>query len=61
MYLVTVRLTVRMDCEPNLSIKQSISSDTMVNFDGDGDGHGDGKYEQALTRKSWIRQTQLEQ
>ena len=50
-----------MDCEPNLSIKQSVSSDTMVNFDGDGDGHGDGKYEQALTRKSWIRQTQLEQ
>ena len=32
----------RMDTEPILSIKQSVSIDTMLYFDGDGDGHGDG-------------------
>ena len=25
-----------------LSVKQSVSIDTVINFDGDGDGHGDG-------------------
>ena len=40
--MVTVRLTGRKGTEPILSIKQSISIDTMINFDGDGDGHGDG-------------------
>ena len=51
MYIVTVRLTVRMGSVPILSTKRSVSIDTMVNFDGDGDGHGDGdgKCKQALT------------
>ena len=49
-YIVTVRLTFRMGSGPILSDKQSVSTDTMVNFDGDGDGHGDGTCKQALTR-----------
>ena len=40
--MVTVSLIVRMGSEPILSIKWSISIDTMINFDGDGDGHGYG-------------------
>ena len=31
-----------MGTEPILSIKQSASIDTMMNFDVDGDGHGHG-------------------
>ena len=48
--MVMVRLMGRMGTEPILSIKESISMDTMINFDGDGDGHGDGDgtYKQAL-------------
>ena len=37
-----VHLTIRMGCEPILSVKWSVSIDTMINFDGDSDGHGDG-------------------
>ena len=50
MYIVTVHLTVRMGSETILSIKRSISADTMVNFDVDGDGHldGEGTCKQAL-------------
>ena len=40
--MMTVRLTGRMGTEPILSVKQSISIDTMINFDVDGDGHGHG-------------------
>ena len=40
--LVKFTLMDRMDSEPNLSIKRSITIDTMLNFDGDSDGHGDG-------------------
>ena len=39
--MVMVRLTSRMGTEPILSIKRSISIDTMINFDGDGERHGD--------------------
>ena len=39
---VMVHLMDRMGTEPNLSIKRSISIDTMINFDSDRDGHGDG-------------------
>ena len=48
--MVTVRLMGRMCMEPILSIKQSVSIDTMINFDGDGDRHrdGDGMCKQAL-------------
>ena len=31
-----------MGTEPILSVKRSVSIDTMINFDSDGDGHGDG-------------------
>ena len=37
---------------PILSVKQSVSIDTMTNFDGDGDG--DGACKQALTVKDII-------
>ena len=33
----TVRLTNRMGTEPILSVKRTVSIDTMINFDGDGD------------------------
>ena len=36
--MVIVHLTVRMGSEPSLSIKRSISVDTMINFDRDGNG-----------------------
>ena len=42
MPMVMVHLTGRMGTEPILSIKRSVSIDTMINFDSDGDGHGDG-------------------
>ena len=40
--LVKFTLMDRMDSEPNLSIKRSVTIGTMINFDGDRDGHGDG-------------------
>ena len=42
----TVRLIDRMGTEPILSIKWTVSIDTMINFDGN--GHGDGTCKQAL-------------
>ena len=33
---------------PILSVKQSVSIDTMINFDADGAEHGDGPCKQAL-------------
>ena len=33
-------VTVGMGSVPILSVKQSVSIDTMLNFDGDGDGDG---------------------
>ena len=44
----------RMGTEPILSIKQSVSIDTMINFDGDRDGHGygDGTCKQALRQRN---------
>ena len=52
--MVTVRLMGRMGTEPILSIKQSVSIDTMINFDGDRDGHGygDGTCKQALRQRN---------
>ena len=46
-----VRLTDRMGTEPFLSVKRSVSIDTIVNFDGGGDGHrdGDGTCKQAFS------------
>ena len=38
--MVTVCLMGRMGTEPILSVKWSVSIDTMINFDGDGDGDG---------------------
>ena len=40
--MVTVHLMGRMGTEPILSVKRSVSIDTMINFDGDEEGHGDG-------------------
>ena len=50
--MLTVHLMGRMGTEPILSVKRSISIDTMLNFDGDrdGDGDGDGTCKQALIR-----------
>ena len=50
-YTLMVRSAVRMGSEPILFIKQSVSIDTMLNFDGDsdGDGYGDGTCKQALS------------
>ena len=45
--MVTVRLMGSMGTEPILSIKRSVSIDTMINFDGDADG--DGTCKQAFT------------
>ena len=39
--MMTVRWTGRMGTEPILSVKQSVSIDTMINFDSDGDGDVD--------------------
>ena len=40
---------VRMGSAQILSIKQSASIYTMINFDGDDDGHGDGTCKLTLT------------
>ena len=32
---------IRMGTDPIQSVKQSISIDTLIHFDGDGDGHRD--------------------
>ena len=37
-----------MGSVPILSVKQSVSIDTMINFDADGAEHGDGPCKQAL-------------
>ena len=56
MLMVMVHVTGRMGAEPILSIKRSISIDTMINFDSDGDGHGDvdGMCKQAFTWASFM-------
>ena len=41
MPIVMVHLMGRKGTEPNLSIKWSVSIDTMINFDGDGDKDGE--------------------
>ena len=46
------RLMGRMGTEPILSVKQSVSIGTMLNFDGDGDGHGDGTCKQTLRSRT---------
>ena len=43
----TVRMVMdclieKMGSAPNLSVKWTISIDTMLNYDGDQHGHGDG-------------------
>ena len=40
--MVTDRLTKRMGSVPKLPVKQSVSIDTMLNFEGGGHGHGNG-------------------
>ena len=45
---IVCMMTVRMGLEPILSVKRSVSIDTMIKFDGDIDGHGDGMCKQAL-------------
>ena len=61
MPMVMVHLTGRMGTEPILSIKRSVSIDTMINFDGDGDGHGnvDGTCKQAFILSSSLMLHQL--
>ena len=44
---------VRMGSIPIPSIKQSVSIDTMINFDGDGDGDGHGTCKRTLSRIGW--------
>ena len=41
-------LTHRMVSRPILSLKRSVTIDTMLNFDGDDDEHGDGTCKQAF-------------
>ena len=50
--MVTDRLTEGMGFEPNLSVKQSVTIDTMLYFDGDehGQDHGAGTCKQALRK-----------
>ena len=45
--MVTVHLMGSMGTEPILSVKRSVSIDTMINFDSDADG--DGTCKQAFT------------
>ena len=52
--IVMVHLTIRMGCEPILSVKWSVSIDTMINFDRDSDGDGDGTCKQALNNGSFL-------
>ena len=52
-WMMTNHLTKRIDSEPNLSIKRSVSIGTMLNFDRGDDGHGDG----GGTCKQAFRQT----
>ena len=47
-WMVTDCLMGRLGLEPILSIKQSVSIGTMINFDSDCDGLGDGTCKQAL-------------
>ena len=49
-YIVCM-VMVRMGPVPILSVKQSISIDTMINFDGNGDGDRD----RDVTRKQALR------
>ena len=42
-------LTGRMGSEPSLAVKQSITIDTMTNFDSDRHGHRDGTCKWAFT------------
>ena len=39
-FTVKFTMTDKMGSEPILSVKQSVTIDTMINFDGDGDGRG---------------------
>ena len=41
----------RISFETNLSVQQSVTIDTMLNFDGDFDRHGHGTCKQTLTVK----------
>ena len=49
--MVTDHLTGRMDTEPILPFKRSVSIDIMINFDGGGGGGGDGTGKQALIQE----------
>ena len=40
--MVMDHLTDRLGSEPILSVKRTVTIDTMIQFDGDIDGHGDG-------------------
>ena len=47
---------------PNLSVKQSVTIDTIINFDGDGYGHGNSMCKRVLTLISvtttnWLQRT----
>ena len=50
-YIVCM-VTVRMGSIPILSVRQSISIDTIMNFNGDGDRDRDGTCKQALKAHS---------
>ena len=47
---VSVKFTLkdRIGSDPNLSVKQSFTIGTMMDFDGDGHRHGGGKCKRAL-------------
>ena len=52
--MVTDHLTERIGSVPNLPFKQSVSIDTMLNFDGD--EHGEGTCKQAFMQNiKWIQ------
>ena len=53
MLMMTGLVTDRIGSRAILSIKQSVTIDTMLNFDGDSDGHGDGKCKETLKYEGW--------
>ena len=50
-WVETDHLMAGMGSVTNLPVKQSVSIDTMLNFEGDGHGQGDGTCKQAFMHK----------
>ena len=48
---IVCMMTIRMGSEPILSVKQSVSIGTIINFDGDAHAHGNGN---GLSKQAFI-------